>query len=158
MHLLEAGDGAERRVVHHEPDDVDAGFHCSRDHRRIRAEAAVTDQCDRMTFRLRNFHTERGGRTEAHLRETAWCDECAGDIDWKLLTNTVLVPAHIRDDECVGRSRATQLGENAFGAERELRRGPLICPVAGKLSTAARDLFLQRTAIRVPLAARFVSK
>ena len=53
VHLLEAGDRAERRVVHHQPDDVQVRFHRRRDHRRVGAEAAVADQRDGGAIRLR---------------------------------------------------------------------------------------------------------
>ena len=53
MHVLEACDGAERRVIHHHPNHREIGLHGGRHHRHIAAESAIADERDRGTVGLR---------------------------------------------------------------------------------------------------------
>ena len=109
-----------------------------------------------MAVRLGDLHTEGGGRSKPHGRQAARGDERARDIDRELLADAVLVPADVGHDIGIGRGRLPQLAQDAFGPKRELIRGPLPRPVTGELLPATRDLFMQWSAIGVPLAARFI--
>ena len=102
----------------------------------------------------RHLDAEHGRGPEAHRREAARSDERAGNRDWELLRDTVLVPADVGDEEAVFGECAAQVAEDALRAHRKLIRLPLVVVVRRKLPAASLDVFAERAAMIVLAATR----
>ncbi len=131
VRLLEAGDRAEREVVHDHPDDGDVLLERGREHRRVLAEPAVADQRDDHAVGARELRAERRRRAEAHRRVAPGREDRARLEDRELLADAVLVPAHVGRDQRVARQRCAHVGEDALGPHR--------IGVARRVLAVARD-------------------
>ena len=119
MRFLQAGNGAEGVVIHDDPDNAEVAFDGGGQHRRVLAEAAVSDQGHHDTVRCSKLGADGTRRTKTHGGEAAWRQNRARAKDIKLLTDAVLVPADIGGDDGILRQRRAGIGENAFRHHRE---------------------------------------
>ncbi len=137
VRLLQAGDGAERVVVHDHPHDRDVLLERGREHRRVLPEAAVPHQRDDDAVGTGDLRAQRRRRAEAHRRVAARREDRARLQDRELLADAVLVPADVGRDQRVARQRFAHVGEDALRAHRicVARR---VRPVAGNERRARR--------------------
>ena len=104
------------------------------------------------------FTPSAAAATKPHRRQPARRDERAGYVDRKLLADTVLVPAHVGDDERILGGGASQLAEDAFGPQRELIGRSTDRPSSRRTPCGRGRSPRAAAAIGVPLAARLVDQ
>ena len=122
MLALKARDGAERRVVHHDPDRRDAHLDGGGDNTGVGAERAVPDEGDGRAAGTGCHDTEHRRRAKPHGRETSRRQERVRRIDRILLGHAVLVPADIGHENRVGHG-TPDVCQDALREQRKRIRG-----------------------------------
>ena len=131
---LEPGDGAKGVVVHDDPNHRNVGLDRGGEERRILSETAVSDQRHHDALGTCELGAERRRRPEPHGGVAAGRENGSRREDRKLLSHTVLVPAHIGGDQRVARQNLAHCREDAF-------RPHWIRRVADMLDVALSEIF-----------------